>query len=196
MIVIITGPTCSGKSSLVAELKNRGFLQIVTTTTRPQRPTDKPSDYNFINEDEFMYEMEKNRLLESNQHGDYLYGVGLQEVVKAVDCGGDWVITLDPSGQRKLKRYLEANKAPMLSVFLQADAKVRLHRLVQREGKHDAVMDRLATMLTVEAHWFRDDSEYYDMLLETGENSAKDVADVITQHVTRYNKNSLSKKVS
>lgn len=196
MIVVLTGSTCSGKSAVVEELTNRGFFQITTTTTRPPRPTDKPFAYHFLSEEGFMQGITTNKFLESNQHGDYLYGVGLREIAQAIDSGDDWVITLDPSGHRKLKRYLEANKAPMLSVFLQADAKVRLKRLTEREGDQDDVMDRLATMLTVEAHWFRDESEYYDMLLETDEHSIEDIAGVITRHVNERNRNSLSKKVS
>jgi guanylate kinase len=193
MFVIISGTTCSGKSSIVKELKEKGFEQLITTTTRLPRKSDKLTDYEFVSPDHFHSELSRNVFLEHNQHGDHLYGVKLKEIVRAIDSGDDYVVTLDPNGHRKMKKYLMANNVPMLSAFVTAEGKTRLRRLIEREGDIDRVMERFAVMLNTEAHWFRDESEYYDMVLETDDFPIADVAGVIMQYVTA--RNSLSKKV-
>lgn len=194
MFVIISGTTCSGKSSIVEHLKGKGFKQLITTTTRPPRKGDKLTSYEFVSPDHFQNELSRHAFLEHNQHGDHFYGVKIRTIVQALDSGDDYVAVLDPNGHRKMKKYLTANNVPMLSVFVTAEGKTRLRRLLEREGDIDRVMERFAVMLNTEAHWFRDESEYYDMVLETDDFPIADVAGVIMQYVTA--RNSLSKKVS
>lgn len=55
MLTIIMGRTCSGKSTIVKELKKYGFHLILTTTTRPKREKEIQNvDYHFVSEEEFL----------------------------------------------------------------------------------------------------------------------------------------------
>ena len=61
MLTIIIGKTCSGKSSIVKELRKYGFHSILTTTTRPIRNGETQDvDYHFISEKEFLKKVEQN----------------------------------------------------------------------------------------------------------------------------------------
>lgn len=189
MFVIISGTTCSGKTTVAQILKGRGFNKIITVTTRPKRQGEDHTSYKFLSEDEFA----KVKLLESNQHGEFMYGVEINELANAIDSNKDTVLILDPNGMRKAKRYLEANNQVVLCVFLNAAAKTRVARLCMRETNTDTLIDRVVTMMNTENSWAINnvDWEEYDMLLESDKGTPIEIAEVIIRHVEA--RNSLSK---
>lgn len=192
MFVIISGMTCTGKSTLANELIGKWFKKVTSTTTRPRRE-DEIVDYNFVSKDEFEQKIINKQILEYIQHGEHLYGLELAEVAKSIDAGENAVVVMEPHGFKKLKRYLEANDVAFLSVFLMCDKAVLIRRLVERETDSDALVERLATMLEVESKWERE-LHHYDMMLCTDECSIADCAGVILDHVDARSKNSLSKR--
>lgn len=192
MFVIISGMTCTGKSTLANELIAKGFTKVTSTTTRPRRE-DEIAEYNFISKDEFEQKIINKQILEYVEHGEHLYGLEIAEVAKLVGAGKHSVIVMEPQGFKKLKRYLEANDAPYLSVFLMCDKAIVVKRLVERETDSDALVDRLATMLEVESKWERE-LHNYDMMLRTDDSPISNCAQIVIDHVQARMKNSLSKR--
>lgn len=61
MTYIITGPTCSGKTTLQRELVKLGFEPVIQYTTRPKRPGEvEDVDYHYISNEEYL-EMKRKR---------------------------------------------------------------------------------------------------------------------------------------
>lgn len=55
MTFIITGPICSGKTTLKANLIRMGFEPVIQYTTRPKRPKEiDGADYHYISNEEFL----------------------------------------------------------------------------------------------------------------------------------------------
>src|SRR4030042_6340920 len=56
VLLVISGPTCVGKDTVIRELqkKNKKLKRLVTTNSRPKRQDEKEGiDYYFISKDEF-----------------------------------------------------------------------------------------------------------------------------------------------
>jgi guanylate kinase len=106
MLVVVSGPSGVGKSTIVAELARRRpqVVPIVTATTRPQRDdeTDKVH-YHFMSLDEFDRIRDEAGLLESaNVHGNW-YGTPIDQVRGILAAGRDAILTIDPQGARSVR---------------------------------------------------------------------------------------------
>lgn len=180
MFVIISGPTCSGKTTLADKLvKDHHFNRVVTTTTRSKRSAEKEGvDYHFITAQEF----EKRKFLETNEHDGFMYGLEMAELVKHIDGSKRAVLVIEPIGFMKLRRYLQSNNIDHLAVFVDADPKLRVSRLMLRNGNNDRTINRLAYMLEVESKWSQWISDY-DMVLENDLDDIDLVAVPILKHV-------------
>ncbi len=84
-LIIITGPTASGKDAIMHHLlkENPGFLKIVTATTRSPRRFEKEGvDHYFLSRQRFDEMKQKGELLETNEYSGNLYGTPKSEFEK------------------------------------------------------------------------------------------------------------------
>ena len=90
LLVVLSGPSGVGKDSTMAGLREKGaeFYQVVTATTRPQRPNEVDGvDYHFLSMQEFAEMIEAQELLEhAVVYGDYK-GIPKAEVRKGMASG-------------------------------------------------------------------------------------------------------------
>lgn len=109
LLVVVSGPSGVGKSTIVAELAARHpqVVPIVTATTRPQRPDEVDGvHYHFISPDEFGRLRDSGQLLEwANVHGNW-YGTPIEQVRGILAAGRDAVLTIDPQGARSVRRLV------------------------------------------------------------------------------------------
>jgi len=89
-LIIVTGPSCSGKTTLVGKLQ--GITRVVSTTTRPIREGEVNGvDYHFVTAEEF----EKLKFIERSEVYGNQYGVTVDALEQAE---GNVVIILDVQG--------------------------------------------------------------------------------------------------
>ena len=107
LLVVVSGPSGVGKSTIVAELARRHpqVVPIVTATTRPRRPDEVDHvHYHFLADDEFAQLRDADGLLESaTVHGNS-YGTPIQQVRGILSAGRDAILTIDPQGGRSVRR--------------------------------------------------------------------------------------------
>lgn len=106
MLVVVSGPSGVGKSTIVAELARRRpqVVPIVTATTRGRREgeTDKVH-YHFLSLDQFQRMDSEGGLLESaSVHGNR-YGTPIDQVRGILAAGRDAILTIDPQGARSVR---------------------------------------------------------------------------------------------
>jgi guanylate kinase len=109
LLVVISGPSGVGKSTIVAELARRHpqVVPIVTATTRPQRPGEVDGvHYHFLDADRFEALRASGGLLESAEVHGHFYGTPIEQVRGILAAGRDAVLTIDPQGARSVRRLV------------------------------------------------------------------------------------------
>ena len=109
MLVVVSGPSGVGKSTIVAELARRRpqVVPIVTATTRDQRDGEIDGvHYHFMSQAEFEELMARDGLLEhANNHGHW-YGTPIDQVRGILAAGRDAILTISPEGARNVRRLV------------------------------------------------------------------------------------------
>jgi guanylate kinase len=109
LLVVVSGPSGVGKSTIVAELARRRpqVVPIVTATTRARRGEEVDGvHYHFLTDAEFNELMERGGLLEyANNHGAW-YGTPIDQVRGILAAGRDAILTISPEGARNVRRQV------------------------------------------------------------------------------------------
>jgi len=109
MLVVVSGPSGVGKSTIVAELARRRpqVVPIVTATTRARREGEVDGvHYHFLSDDEFEELIGRDGLLEhANNHGHW-YGTPVDQVRGILAAGRDAILTISPEGARNVRRLV------------------------------------------------------------------------------------------
>jgi guanylate kinase len=107
MLVVVSGPSGVGKSTIVAELARRRpqVVPIVTATTRPRRDGERDKvHYHFVSVDEFERMRDAGGLLEWAKVHDNWYGTPIEQVRGILAAGRDAILTIDPQGARTVRQ--------------------------------------------------------------------------------------------
>ncbi len=150
MLVVISGPSASGKSSVVSGLRQleRPWHFAVTATTRPRRSGEVDGkDYIFLDVETFLRMRERDELLESAQVYDRWYGVPRQQVRDPLIAGKDVILGIDVQGAATIRQI-----APeALSIFVMPASLEELgNRLSGRGTEDEAEMRRRLDEATTE----------------------------------------------
>lgn len=129
-LIIIAGPSASGKTELVKRLIARmpNSARLVTTTTRQPRP-DEINDYFFMSRAEFQEGIQSGNFFEYAEVYGNLYGVS-KKVLSTFTEKYDYVFSImDVQGTQTLK-----SKIPKaLTLFIQPDSLNDIRRRILKE---------------------------------------------------------------
>ncbi len=130
LLIVISGPSGSGKDTVVQRMKDRGleFRFVVTATTRPRRPGEvHGKDYWFISRAEFDRMIQQGELIEhAVVYSDYK-GVPRAQVQEALASGRDVVLRLDVQGAETVRKLVPE----ALLIFILTDSEDELIRRLQ-----------------------------------------------------------------
>ena len=133
MILILCGPTASGKSTIQKLLCEKyGFHRVVAYTTREPRENEVfGEDYYFVTEDKFVDMIIKKEFIESTIYSNNrYYGTSISSIKDADKK--DYVAVMTPSGARRMKKYAAEHNIPCVVVLLDISLKTKVYRYVQR----------------------------------------------------------------
>jgi len=170
-ILTLTGPSCSGKSTLEKMLKQAGFENVISTTTRPMREGEvNGKSYYFIDKSEFKRLAACDAFVETVHFNGNFYGVSAKEVERVFAMNRPVVVVVEPEGLRQIREYAAKNGWRHIAVFINNPPEVIAHRFLERmlsdftlalgKGTAGAILDtyskRLGVMLKDECHWAED----------------------------------------
>ena len=102
MLVVLLGPSCSGKSTFQKELvENEGYHAVRTATTRPKRMGEDSSSYYFLKDQAFSEWEVRGDLLCIETFRGWRYGVPRDELVRSASKANR-VVILTPGGVMEL----------------------------------------------------------------------------------------------
>ncbi|SFL84563.1 guanylate kinase [Pelosinus propionicus] len=100
MLIVLLGPTGSGKSTIEKKIGQSGIHRLRSYTTRLRKPGESEDAYYFVKKEEF----KKVDLVESVLYKNSFFGLSREEVkiAETKDC----VVTLDWNGAQQIKHRI------------------------------------------------------------------------------------------
>lgn len=130
-LLIVTGPTCVGKTTVLRELERRsaGIQVAVTHTTRAPRVNEEDGrDYYFIDRNAFRSAQNADDFIDVTEIQGNLYGLSRRELAAPIDTGCR-AVALDPPGALRISRLVTNCEVFFL---LPENIKVLVGRLINR----------------------------------------------------------------
>jgi guanylate kinase len=145
VLIIIAGPTSSGKNSVVVGLRERypDMQQVVSATTRKKRPGEiEGKDYYFISEEEFTEKVQKGEFLEWAKYENNFYGTQVPDLDPVLQ-GQDlvWIINMGRAIETS-ERYSKIFSKTLL-ILIGTPNLLNLRKRFQGRGNNDSFRARL-----------------------------------------------------
>jgi guanylate kinase len=134
LLVVLTGPSGTGKDSVRDELKklpDRPYAFAVTATTRLPRPAERDGvDYYFVSRDEFQRMVDDGELLEHAVVYGQEKGLPKAPVRELLKSGRDVLVPSDVQGAR----YIKSVAPGAVTIFIAPPSDAELERRLRSRG--------------------------------------------------------------
>jgi len=142
-LLVVSGPSGSGKSSIVRELIERlGIEFSVSATTRLPRPGERHGvHYNFISRRDFERMIENDELLEWAIYNNRYYGTPRAPIEETLEDQRDILLEIEIQGARQVRE----EKPEAIMYFISPPSLEELERRLRRRGdtSDEDIEDRL-----------------------------------------------------
>ena len=135
LFIIISGPSGSGKGTVVKKLDKNYALSISVTTRKPRAEEVHGRDYFFTTEEEFIRMRRQNELLEHIQYIGNFYGTPRKYVEEQIQLGKIVVLEIDVQGGLQIKEKFQ----DAILIFLMPPTITELRRRLVKRNTEDAV---------------------------------------------------------
>ncbi|MEK7189110.1 MAG: guanylate kinase [Patescibacteria group bacterium] len=172
-VVVISGPTGSGESTVTKEIISRhpNFVRLVTATSRPKRLKEEHGvDYYFFTEEEFKNEIEKGDIIEyqTNRSANAYYGTYKPDLDKKLAAGNIIIANTDIIGTRFYKKSYNAT-----TIFIAPESLEEIKtRLLSREPDMDP--EKLEARMAYAKRELEEESPFYDYQVVNRQNKLQD----------------------
>lgn len=158
MLITITGPTGSGKTTLARKLKEEmNLYELVSCTTRPPRKGEVDGkDYKFLGN----MEMDHAALVEHIEYAGFRYGLDVDEVEIAKHRPS--VVVVNPEGREAVESFCKDHGIELLRVYVSAPPEVLTRRLLDRDFGEVSLYRRIVHAIREHDLW--QEPKKYDMI--------------------------------
>ena len=135
-MIILIGPSASGKTEIAQILEKKYNLKkVITHTTREKRINEKENfDYYFVSKDTFLDMIKQNKLVEYTFYNNNYYGTSKKEI------SDNKCVVLDPNGA---KAFFNLHDKRIFIVNLMCSEEIRKNRMYSRLDKEESIFQRL-----------------------------------------------------
>ncbi|RKX59353.1 MAG: guanylate kinase [Thermodesulfobacteriota bacterium] len=143
LIIIISGPSGVGKTTLLRFLPEKDFYFSVSHTTRPPRPGEiDGKDYYFVDEKTFLQMIAMQEFLEWVKVHDAYYGTAKSEIEKAFSQNKHLVLDIEVIGATRLKTYF-GNQAVFIFIAPPSMEELEKRLIRRRTDNKEKIKKRL-----------------------------------------------------
>jgi guanylate kinase len=186
--VVISGPSGTGKTTIVQRLLDRSPVRLVksvSATTRPPRKNEVPGDdYYFLSPEEFKARRERGEFIECAEvHGTgNWYGTLKSEIARARELGGWALLEIDVQGALQImEKHPQA-----LTIFVKTASDADYEQRLRSRGTdaEEVIQRRLANA--------RNELQYaskyrYEVLNDDLDRAVQEIADIISNWEANLN---------
>lgn len=168
-MIILTGPSASGKTSIAKKLIEKyNFKKFVTNTTRQPRAGEiNHVDYHFISVAEFLEKESNGYFIETIHYNNNFYGTSIEDV------SDNKVLIVDILGANKFYEKL-GNKAVFF--FISCSEETTRKRMIERK---DSEKDIIARINGDRVYFNANLMDHIDFHINTDEKSLEEVTEEI-----------------
>lgn len=113
MIIVVSSPSASGKTTLVNYVASvLPIKKVITTTTRPKRLEERGDEYHFVNSEEFEAIASVHGFIETENVYGNQYGLQYNDIDESCDN----IVILDVKGARKM-RHIYGDRVKTIFIY-------------------------------------------------------------------------------
>ncbi len=133
-LILLIGPTCTGKSTLEKELNQRGVPSVTSFTTRKPRTGEIDGvDYDFLTPTDTSELDATGQIVQSVYFKGNYYGTTQSGLDRAFAKSNLAVVVVEPTGLTQFDRYAESKPdLTIVSVYINNSLKTLISRLLDR----------------------------------------------------------------
>ena len=181
-LVVISGPSGVGKSTICNELVNRldnVYLSVSATTRQIKAGEQNGREYWFVSRDEFERQIKAGNFLEYAKVFGSLYGTPKDKVMEALGQGKWVLLEIDVQGAQQVKKLYPQAKM----IFILPPKQIELQRRINGRGRDDEkdIEKRLEGASTeISAAW----QHYKNMVINDSlQRAVQEIIEIITKPV-------------
>lgn len=144
VLLVITGPSGSGKDTLISLLKKKHpqIEWIISTTSRSMREGESQGNpYHFVTREEFERLIADGEFFEWVEFRGELYGTQKKSLMDAINSGKDVVWKIETKGVKNIKTKIKQMVPRSAFVFLMGDSlETMKKRVYKAEGEEKALI--------------------------------------------------------
>ncbi len=193
ILIIISGPTCSGKDTVMRELlkRNKNIRRLVTTNSRPKRLDEQEGiDYYFIMRNEFERLIAQEAFYEWVEYRGEYRGGRKKHVNEALASGKDVIWRIDVRGVKNIYEKVKKEVPNSVFIFLTESLEVLKKRMAKRATENHKWKTWSVNMAIWELKQYQD----FDYLVKNKEGklnqTIRQIEDIIEAERLKIRKNS------
>ena len=138
VLIVISGPTCAGKDSVMRTLleQDKNIVRLVTTNSRDKRPDEKEGvDYYFVSREEFEKLIIDDAFFEWVEYRGDFRGTQKKHVQQALATGKDVIWRIDVRGVKNIYEKVKKEIPNSIFIFLGEELSILEERMKKRASE-------------------------------------------------------------